>query len=153
MFSRTRTALLACTLVLASTAHAQHHAPPQPDTAQVLAQLRRGIHARSPTEITVTAAARDLLLEHGMEILATHSEAHREGGRVVGLVLSGFAHASMQGLLGLRVGDELRRVGGTDVTTPDGALLAYTRLRNASTVDVDIVRAGAPLTLHYHLLP
>jgi hypothetical protein len=36
---------------------------------------------------------------------------------------------------------------------PDRALQAYSLVRKATAVDVDIVRAGAPLTLHYHLLP
>ena len=153
MLSRTRAFLLVCTLALASSAHAQRQAPSQPDAAHVLASLRRGIHARTPTEITVTTAARDLLLEHATQLLGTHSELHREGGRVVGLVLSGFARGSVHGILGFRAGDELRRVAGNDVTTPDGALMAYALSRNATNVDVDIVRAGAPLTLHYHLVP
>jgi hypothetical protein len=74
---------------------------------------------------------------------------HEENGRVVGPRIYGIRESSLLAELGLRNGDLLRAINGFDLTSTDGALDAYAKLRTASHLTLSLVRAGQPLTLHY----
>lgn len=70
-------------------------------------------------------------------------------GKPVGMKLLGIRPDSLFALLGLRNGDVVRSLAGHDLTTPEHALQAYSNLRNAKTVKVDLTRGQAPLSLTY----
>jgi general secretion pathway protein C len=73
-----------------------------------------------------------------------------KNGRQTGWKLS-FAEGSTLDQLGLQSGDVLRRVGGFDVASPEGALSAYAALRRQSALEIEVERAGEPVTLSYRI--
>ena len=54
-------------------------------------------------------------------------------------------HARLS-IIGLQNGDTLLRINGHDVSSPDKALEAYTTIRGASSITLDIERRGKPLS-------
>lgn len=74
---------------------------------------------------------------------------HQEGGRTVGVKLYGIRRNSLLGRLGINNGDMLRTINGYDMTSPDSALEAYSRLRAADRITIQMVRRGSPVTLDY----
>lgn len=73
----------------------------------------------------------------------------REGDAFVGFKVFGIRSGSVPAALGLKNGDLLRTVNGLPLTNPQQALEAYTRLRKASAVMLELTRRGEPLTLRY----
>ena len=76
---------------------------------------------------------------------------HEENGRTVGVKLYGIRRNSLLGRLGLQNGDMLRTINGYDMTSPDSALEAYSRLRGANNLSVNVVRRGNPMALEYNI--
>ena len=72
-------------------------------------------------------------------------------GRIVGVQVFCSQGDSTFLAAGFRSGDVLRTVNGHDITTPNGALEAYSRLRAAPLVRVGIERDGRPMELLYIL--
>ena len=58
---------------------------------------------------------------------------------------------TLLGRLGFMTGDEVAAVNGFDITTPEQALSTYSLLRQASYLDVRLVRNHAMMTLHFHV--
>ncbi|MEI8256097.1 MAG: hypothetical protein WCJ30_10545 [Deltaproteobacteria bacterium] len=127
---------------------------PAPDAGALVAALQTGITRRSDTEFDLTHAARDAVFDS----LAVTSQQFRAipmmtGGVVTGVRLFGIRRETTLSLLGFQNGDELQRVDGTDVTSPDRALEVYARIRNATSCVVQIIRRGMPTELNYRLVP
>jgi hypothetical protein len=59
-----------------------------------------------------------------------------------GFKLISVRQGSLEGQLGFREGNGVRRVNGYAVDSPDRALETYNRLRNERMIDVEIERAG-----------
>ena len=55
------------------------------------------------------------------------------------------AEDSFYSRLGLRNGDVLQRINGLDLDSPDKALEAFTKLRDARRIELEIERGGAPV--------
>jgi general secretion pathway protein C len=53
--------------------------------------------------------------------------------------------------LGLTNGDTLSAINGMELTTADKALEVYTKLREATSLEVEIQRRGKPMTLKYSI--
>jgi general secretion pathway protein C len=53
--------------------------------------------------------------------------------------------------LGLRNGDTLRRINGFMLDSPDNALEAYKRLREASNIELEVLRDGQPVLQTYRI--
>ena len=80
------------------------------------------------------------------------------GARVVPSVKNGVANGfklyairptSLYAKLGFNNGDTIQSINGFEMTSADKALEAYTALRGATDVQVEITRRGNPLTLSY----
>jgi general secretion pathway protein C len=84
------------------------------------------------------------------EIVENHAELFRnlrvvpeqEGGRVIGVRLSGIRPDSLLGMLGIENGDRLQSINGFDFGSPEKVLEAYARLRSADHLAVQINRGG-----------
>jgi hypothetical protein len=68
-------------------------------------------------------------------------------GVVQGIKLFAIRPNSVLARLGLQNGDLVRSVNGISLATPDQALAAYARLREASHFTIELERRGAPLTI------
>ena len=51
--------------------------------------------------------------------------------------------------LGLTNGDTLKQINGFELTSADKALEVYTKLREATSLEVEVQRRGKPVTLKY----
>lgn len=67
----------------------------------------------------------------------------------MGVTLSGIRAGSLLSKLGLRNGDTLRTLNGFDLSSPDAALSAYTKLRSAHLLSLSLLRQGNALTQEY----
>jgi general secretion pathway protein C len=76
---------------------------------------------------------------------------HDEDGRVVGVKLYGIRRTSLLGRLGIRNGDMLRTINGFDMTSPDTALEAYSRLRSADKLTLAVKRQNNEMTIEYNV--
>ncbi len=128
---------------------AEATAPP-PGTGGGDPTLDANITRVSDTQYTIQRALVDRLLQNRSELMsAARIIPHEEGGRTVGVKLYGIRRNSLLGKLGLQNGDMLRTINGYDMTSPDSALEAYTRLRTASNLSLSIVRRGQTLSMDY----
>ena len=74
-----------------------------------------------------------------------------KNGKASGFKLYAVRPTSIFAKLGLENGDTIVRVNGFDLTTADKALEVYTKLRDASTIQIDLERRHQPLTLTYSI--
>jgi type II secretory pathway component PulC len=70
-------------------------------------------------------------------------------GQVVGFKVFAIRPASLFALFGLQNGDLVRRISGFDLSSPEKALEAYTKVRSAKTIPLELTRRGAEMTLTY----
>lgn len=73
----------------------------------------------------------------------------REDGRIVGVRLSGIRPDGVLARLGIQNGDEVRKVNGFEIGTPDKALEACVRLAKADRLSVELRRGGVTMILGY----
>lgn len=72
-------------------------------------------------------------------------------GVVSGIKIFGIRPGSVFARLGLQNGDLIKTINGLDISTPDKALDAYTRLRSSSALLLELERRGKNLTLNLQL--
>ena len=68
-------------------------------------------------------------------------------GKPDGMKLYAIRPSSLWAALGFRNGDTIRTINGVELTSPDKALDAYTTLRDATRLEIDLLRRGAPEVL------
>ncbi|RKH50980.1 type II secretion system protein GspC [Corallococcus llansteffanensis] len=96
------------------------YAVPRDDVAEALTNLNQVL-----TEARVVPALRD--------------------GRPVGFKLLSVREGSLYTRLGLRNGDVLQRINGLDLEDMEKALQAFTQLRDARRIELQLERGGAPV--------
>jgi hypothetical protein len=72
-----------------------------------------------------------------------------ENGRPVGFRVSNLRGSSVLSKMGLEDGDQVRAVNGYTLDSPDHALEAYSKLRDAKQFQVAVLRRGRPVNLEY----
>jgi general secretion pathway protein C len=113
-------------------------------------QLDTGISQVSEREFTIERSlVNSLLANQGALMRTARVVPFEEGGRVVGVKLYGIRRSSLLGRLGIQNGDMLRTINGYDMTSPDGALEAFTRLQNADRITVNLARRGQDMSIDY----
>lgn len=119
-------------------------APADPALAAVLA----GITRVDDTHVVITRAAVDDVLANplpvakGLRVVPSISN-----GRGDGLKLYAIRPGSLVAALGFQNGDTVHSVNGLALDSMDRALEAYTQLRSASHLELDLTRRGQPQTL------
>ncbi|MGN6103917.1 MAG: type II secretion system protein GspC, partial [Kofleriaceae bacterium] len=58
---------------------------------------------------------------------------------------------SVYAKLGLTNGDTITSINGLELNSADAALSAYTKLRDASSLELDVTRRGKPVTIKYSI--
>lgn len=112
--------------------------------------MESGITRQSDRNFTVQRSFLEEVMRNQEEIMRTARVIpHEENGRVVGVKMYGIRRNSVLGRLGIQNGDMLRTMNGFDLTSPDTALEAYTRLSGADALSLSVVRRGQPLTIDY----
>ena len=112
--------------------------------------MEAGITRQSDRNFTVQRSFLEEVMRNQEEIMRTARVIpHEENGRVVGVKTYGIRRNSVLGRLGIQNGDMVRTMNGFDLTSPDTALEAYTRLSGADSLSLSVVRRGQPLTIDY----
>ena len=113
-------------------------------------ELNEGIEKISDTKFKIQRSVVDKVLANQGSLMRTARVIpHEEDGRVVGMRLYGIRRNSLLGRLGVRNGDMLRTINGFDMTSPDSALEAYTRLRTADSLTLAMKRQNKDMTIEY----
>lgn len=116
------------------------------------AELDSNIKRVSDTEFTVTRDLVDKVLQNQAALMrSARIVPHEVDGKVVGVKLYGIRRNSLLGQLGLQNGDLMRTINGYDMTSPDRALEAYSKLRSADTLSVALQRRGANVNVSYRI--
>jgi len=76
---------------------------------------------------------------------------HFANGKSDGFVLSEIVPGSLYQKVGLQNGDIIRKVNGVAVSGPQQAMAMFQTLKTASSIDVEIQRAGNVQQLHYDI--
>jgi general secretion pathway protein C len=74
-----------------------------------------------------------------------------KNGKPDGFKLYAIRPGSAFAKLGLTNGDTLQSINGFELTSADKALEVYTKLREATSLEVDVTRRGKPVTLKYSI--
>jgi general secretion pathway protein C len=113
-------------------------------------ELNQGIQAVSDTQYNVSRSLLDKVLSNQSELMrAARVIPYEENGRTVGVKVYGIRRNSLLGKLGIQNGDVLRTINGFDLSSPDSALEAYTKLREMDQFNIAMIRRGQPRTMEY----
>jgi general secretion pathway protein C len=74
-----------------------------------------------------------------------------KNGKPDGFKLYAIRPSSAFAKLGLTNGDTLQSINGFELTSADKALEVYTKLREATSLEVEVTRRGKPVTLKYSI--
>ena len=115
-------------------------------------ELTDNIEKISDTKFNIQRSLVDkVLANQGSLMKSARVIPHEEDGRVVGVKLYGIRRTSLLGRLGVRNGDMLRTINGFDMTSPDTALEAYSRLRTADKLTLAIKRQNKEIAIEYNI--
>jgi len=107
-----------------------------------------GVRAVDDTHVLVDRSLRDALLEDpqtSMRALIIAPET--TAGKTTGVRLMKVTPGSIFYALGMRAGDVVKSINGFDVSSPEKMLEAFATLKSAPSLQVELVRRGAPTTL------
>lgn len=122
-------------------------------SAELSDKFSAGVHQISETEVEVSRASLDMLLENSTGLArAARVIPQNRDGKTVGMKLFGIRAKSPFAVLGFKNGDTVMAIDGQAMTTPDEALKVYAGLKNAKKVEVAIERGGQTLKIVYRLL-
>ena len=71
------------------------------------------------------------------------------GGKPVGFKLFSIKPGSLYSKIGLQNGDVINRINGFEMSSHEKGLEVYQKLKDSSSVTVDIKRRGKPMSLDY----
>ena len=74
-----------------------------------------------------------------------------KNGKPEGIKLYAIRPSSPYAKLGLTNGDTLTAVNGLEITTAEKGLEIYQKLRSSTSLEVDVIRRGKPVTLKYSI--
>jgi general secretion pathway protein C len=124
--------------------------PPPHKSSITEEELNAGVTAVSETQYNISRQLLDKVLGNQAELMrAARVIPYEENGRVVGVKVYGIRRNALLGKLGVQNGDVLRTINGFDLSSPDSALEAYTKLRESNEFSIAMMRRGAPKTMEY----
>jgi general secretion pathway protein C len=114
------------------------------------ASITKGILKTGDTTWDIDRATLDRIVESQVELLGTTRTAfEKEGGRVVGIRLSGIKSGALLGVLGMQNGDRLQTINGLNIGNIEEAMQVFARLRSAERLTVQVARQGKSINLDY----
>jgi len=116
--------------------------------AKIPADIADKIKKISETEFQVDRSVVDKVLENQAELMrSARIIPETKDGQVVGVRLFGIRPDTLLGSLGIQNGDRLETINGFSMSSPEKALEAYTRLRSAEGLNLQVNRRGQPTTI------
>ena len=121
---------------------------PSRGPAKIPDDIAAKIKKISDTEFQVDRAVVDKVLENQAELMrSARIIPETKDGQVVGVRLFGIRPDTLLGSLGIQNGDRLETINGFSMSSPEKALEAYTRLRAADGLNLQVNRRGQPTTI------
>ncbi len=120
--------------------------PAEPDDFDK--QLNVDVATIDDTHRTITRALFDkivadpLVATRGVRVVPTIRD-----GKPDGFQFYAIRPSSLFARIGLNSGDTIRRVNGVEITTTEQALRVYTKLREATAIELDVLRRGRSIKL------
>jgi general secretion pathway protein C len=119
---------------------------------ELQAQVDQGIQVVSANERNVDRALVETLIENSSALMSqARILPYERDGQVQGFKLYGIRRNSLLSKLGMNNGDIIHSIGGIDMTSPDRALEAYSKLRNVGSLSVAYTRRGKRQNLEYNI--
>lgn len=129
-------------------------APPAPPVVpttpadEIAAQIAEGTRKLDDTHYEISRALVDSLLANPVAFVKKLRIVPAvKDGKPEGIKVFGVTSVSLPAKLGLSNGDLLQSINGFPLTSPENGLDAYGKLRDASSLELEIQRRGKPLTL------
>jgi general secretion pathway protein C len=127
-------------------------ADPGKKKSSVPDDIANKIHKVSANEFNIERSVVDQILENQADLMRTaRIVPEKEGDKVVGIRLFGIKKDSLLGMLGIENGDRLSSINGFEMSDPQKALEAYTRLRTADHLTVSVARQGKPMNIDFNI--
>lgn len=126
-------------------------APAQPtDGDDLQAQIDNGIKSTGDNTYEIDKALVDKIVQNPMAVAkGARVVPAMVNGKPKGFKLYAIRPSSVFSKLGLMNGDTLESINGFQLNSLDKGLEVYTKLREATSLEVDIERRGQPMTLKY----
>jgi len=129
-------------------------APPAAPPANAAAQPGQNPHIRqiSDAQYQIDRSEVDSALDN-MNQLFTQIRAvpHFEGGKSVGFRLFAIRQGSIFDQIGLKNGDVIQRINGSDLSDPAKALALFQQLRSESSINMDYLRNKETKSVSYQI--
>lgn len=74
-----------------------------------------------------------------------------KNGKSNGFKLFSIRPNSLYSKIGIQNGDIVQKINGYEINSPDKALQIYSKLKDADSISVDLVRRGKPQTMNYSI--
>ena len=114
--------------------------------------LGSGIKATSDSEYEVPRSEIEKSLSNLNELaMQARIVPAFKDGQAQGFKLFSIRPDSLYTKIGIQNGDVIRRINGNDINSPEKALEIYSKLRDASRIDIEIERNGNPLRKTYNV--
>jgi general secretion pathway protein C len=116
------------------------------------AGLGSGIRAVSDNEYEVPRAEIDKTLNNLNDVaMQARIVPAFKDGQAVGFKLFSIRPDSIYSKIGVQNGDVIRRINGFDLNSPEKALEVYSKMKDASRIEIEIERNGAPIRKSYNV--
>jgi general secretion pathway protein C len=127
-------------------------APPQGDGSgdDLQASIDSGIKKIDDTTFEIDKGLVEKVLVNPMAVAkGARVVPAMKNGKPEGFKLYAIRPTSVYSKLGLTNGDTLTSINGFELTSADKALEVYTKLREATSLELEVTRRGKPVTLKY----
>ena len=114
--------------------------------------LGEGIEKQSDSEYTIPRQEIDNVLSN-LNKVATQARIvpSFKNGKANGFKLFSIRPNSLYSKIGIQNGDIVQKINGYEINSPDKALEIYSKLKDAQSITVDLVRRGKSQTLSYSI--
>jgi general secretion pathway protein C len=125
---------------------------PAPDRMRDTAAGKSGIRSLDESHYEVPRSELEAPLKHPEQIMNdVHIVPASRDGQPEGFKVFAIRPGTFFARLGLLDGDVVRRINGFEMNTPENVLEAYTRLREANQVEVELERNGSAIRKSYRV--
>ena len=124
--------------------------PPAADGDDLQASIDGGVKKIDDNNYEIDRALVDKILANPMGIAkGARIVPSVKNGKPDGFKLYAIRPSSVYAKLGMTNGDTIQAINGMELTSADKALEVYTKLKDSSSLEVDVTRRGKPTTLKY----
>lgn len=123
---------------------------PEVPADELAAAFDAGVTKLDETNYRVSRALVDRVFSNPMAFVkGARAILAVKDGKPVGIKLYGMRQGSPHTKLGLANGDTIAAINGTELTSMEGTLEVVSKLRDATTIAIALVRRGTPIKLTY----